>query len=64
MIHIKKFIDRVSATEAKPGRDLVMPIVEARALRDEISKLLLDKVMENSNKPAETVDVVVVGGKW
>ena len=36
MIHIKRFIDRVSVVESKHGKDFVMPIIEARGLRDEL----------------------------
>jgi len=39
MIIIKRFIDKVSATK---GTNLVLPIEEAKMLRDEIAKLLAD----------------------
>jgi len=39
MIIIKRFIDKVSATR---GNTLVLPIEEAKMLRDEIAKLLAD----------------------
>jgi hypothetical protein len=39
MIIIKRFIDKVSATR---GTNLVLPIEEAKMLRDEIAKLLAD----------------------
>lgn len=42
MIHIKRFIDRVSVMENKNGKDLVMPMFDARGLRDELAKLLAD----------------------
>lgn len=48
--------------DAKPGRDLVIPAVEARALRDEISKLLADKV-DTQSQP-EVIEVQVKGGGW
>jgi hypothetical protein len=65
MIHIKRFIDRVSTMEARPGRDLVMPSVDARALRDEIAKLLAERLEESSAKrPDEVIEVVVQGGRW
>ena len=44
MIHIKKFIDTVSYLESRQGKDLVMSANDARMLRDEIAKLLADKV--------------------
>lgn len=40
MIHIRKFIDKVSIVETKKNKDVVIPISDARGLRDEISKLL------------------------
>ena len=39
MIIIKRFIDKVSATK---GTNLVLPIDEARTLRDEIAKLITE----------------------
>ena len=38
--------------ESKQGKDLVMPITEARGLRDELAKLLADRV-----DPKEKVEV-------
>ncbi len=64
MVTIKKFIDRVSAMDSKQGRDVVIPAQEARLLRDEIVKLLADKITENINKQPETIDVQVSGGRW
>ena len=43
MIHIKRFIDKVSYIENKQGKDVVIPVAEARGLRDEIAKLLVDR---------------------
>lgn len=63
MVNIKRFFDRVSAMDAKPGRDLVMPSTEARALRDEIIKLLADKV-ELATKATEVAEVKLTGGRW
>jgi hypothetical protein len=45
MVNIKRFIDRVSTMDQNPGKSLVLPIAEARQLRDEIVKLLADKLM-------------------
>jgi hypothetical protein len=64
MIIIKRFIDKVSATR---GNTLVLPIDEAKMLRDEIAKLLADNY-ELLNKE-ETTDNAVIqleinGGKW
>ena len=67
MINIKKFIDKIASMEGKQGRDVVLPITEARALRDEITKLLLDQ-RESSPTPSqrdnEPIQLEVKGGRW
>jgi hypothetical protein len=63
MIIIKRFIDKVSATR---GTNLVLPIDEAKTLRDEIAKLIADNY-ELLNKKANDDTVIqleVNGGKW
>lgn len=62
MSQIKKFIDRVASAEGRQSRELLMPITEAKELRDEIMKLLLDKKDQTSN--TEPIQVVMSGGKW
>ena len=63
MIIIKRFIDKVSATR---GTNLVLPIDEARTLRDEIAKLIAENYELLSKK--ETDEPVILleinGGKW
>jgi hypothetical protein len=68
MILIKRFIDKVSAIEGKTGSTVVLPLEEARMLRDELAKLLSDNY-ELLNNKKETIDnnvitVEVNGGKW
>jgi hypothetical protein len=68
MIIIKRFIDRVSASEVKTGTNVILPMEEARMLRDEIAKLLSDNYDLLNNKK-ESIDnsviqVEVNGGKW
>jgi hypothetical protein len=65
MINIKKFIDKIASMEGKQGRDVVLPITEARALRDEITKLLLDQRESTpSQKENEPIQLEVKGGRW
>jgi hypothetical protein len=67
MINIKKFIDKIASMEGKQGRDVVLPITEARALRDEITKLLLDQRESSptpSQKDNEPIQLEVKGGRW
>ena len=65
MIHIKRFIDKIASMEGKQGRDVVLPISDARALRDEITKLLLDQRETNTTqKTNEVVQVEMKCEKW
>jgi hypothetical protein len=66
MINIKKFIEKVSYIESRQGKDVVIPISEARGLRDELSKLLVDLYDDKKNKePEDTfIKVEVKGGSF
>ena len=64
MINIKRFIDRVSSMDQSPGKNLVLPSQEARLLRDEIVKLLADKVESYQNVPQDVIQIELTGGKF
>lgn len=66
MIHIKRFIDKVSIMETKQGKDVVIPISEARGLRDELNKLLTDNYELLQNKVAiePVFQVEINGGRF
>ena len=68
MIIIKRFIEKVSAQESKHGTSVVIPIDEARLLRDSIAKLIADNYELLNNKQESITDniiqVEVNGGKW
>ena len=66
MIHIKRFIDKVSMMETKQGKDVVIPIGEARGLRDELSKILVDNYELLQNKVAiePVFQVEINGGRF
>lgn len=64
MVNLKRFVDRVSAMDSRSSRDLVLSASEARALRDEIVKFLLDNYEEKLNKQPEVIEVQISGGKW
>jgi hypothetical protein len=61
MTNIKKFIDRVSIADGKQSREVSMLLSDAKALRDEIMKLIIDNNQKNSS---EVVEVVMQGGKF
>ena len=64
MVNIKRFIDRVSSMDQNPGKNLVLPIDEARQLRDEIVKLLADKLNDRINAPQDVIKIEVTGGNF
>lgn len=66
MVNIKKFIDRVSATEGRQVKDLVIPVNEAKLLKDEIVKLIADNytLVNNKTHSEPTYEIQINGGKW
>lgn len=67
MIHIKRFIDKVSHMESRSSKDLILPIAEARGLRDELAKLLADintLTNEQLRIPPEMIQVEIIGSKF
>jgi hypothetical protein len=65
-MHIKRFIDRVASIESRQGKDVVIPLSDARGLRDELAKLLIDhyEVTEGKQNTSEVIQVELVGGKF
>jgi hypothetical protein len=63
MIIIKRFIDKVSATRST---NVVLPIDEAKMLRDEIAKLLADnyEFLNKETKEDAVIQLEINGGKW
>ena len=68
MLQIKRFIDKMAVAESKQTKDLVLPMSDARGLRDEISKLLSDlyemSQEQNTAKENEIVQVEIKGGSF
>jgi len=52
MLHIKNFIAKVSAMESRMSKDVVIPMSDARGLRDDIACLLAD--LQEFNKASST----------
>ena len=61
MNQIKKFIDRIAMAEARNTREVIVPLNEAKELRDELTKVLLD---QRVNKSEEVIEVVMQGGAF
>lgn len=64
MIYIKRFIDKVSMMENKQNKDIILPIMEARGLRDEIAKLMAEVTFKEKDKPDPFFQVEVKGGSF
>lgn len=60
MIHVKRFIEKVSLIEGRQGKDLIIPITEARGLRDELAKLLADQYQVNNDKKSDNEPVIKI----
>ena len=68
MLHIKRFIDKVAVAESKQTKDLVLPIADARGLRDELSKLPSDLYElsqdQTNSKDSDIVQIEIKGGSF
>lgn len=64
MIYVPRFVEKVSLAESKQTKDLVLPMQEARGLRDEIAKLLTELYDVNASKVPETMEVEIKGGNF
>lgn len=62
MNSIKKFVDRITQQDNRGARELVLSITEARQVRDELVKILLDRVSTEPNSTDQSV--VISGGKF
>jgi hypothetical protein len=65
MMHINRFMDRMSVADSKQNKDLVLPMTDARGLRDDIARLLLDlhELSHNKNQN-EVIQVEIKGGSF
>jgi hypothetical protein len=66
MIYIKRYLDKITLAEGKQTKDIVIPIIEARGLRDEISKLLTDlhELTNDKKSDEEIIKVQITGGSF
>lgn len=65
-MHIKRFVDKVATMESKNNKDLVMPMMDARGLRDELTKLLADlhEKKDSSTQDEQVIKVEITGGSF
>jgi len=65
-MHIKRFVDKMSIVESRQSKDVVLPITDARGLRDDITKLLSDLYASSvdQTKKEEVIDIQIKGGSF
>ncbi len=63
MSQIKKFIDKIAYLEVRQSRELIMPLADAKELRDELLKILLDQ-RDNKSNDTEVIEVVMRGNRF
>tara|TARA_Y100000992_G_C21272081_1_gene497530 strand:+ start:784 stop:987 length:204 start_codon:yes stop_codon:yes gene_type:complete len=61
-LYIRKFIDRVAQCEATSSKDFVWNMQDTKNLRDDITKLMLDLRLLQSNTEAQNSTVIEVDG--
>lgn len=66
-MHINRFLDKMAVVESKQNKDVVLPISDARGLRDDIARLLAQLHELNtktvSNEP-EIFQLEIKGGSF
>jgi len=66
-MHINRFLDKMAVVESKQNKDVVLPIADARGLRDDITRLLAQLHELNtktvSSEP-ELIQVEIKGGTF
>ena len=65
-IHINKFIDLIKAQESRGGRDVSMPLRDAKDLHADITKLLLmlEQLRTQQVRESEPIKVEITGGTF
>lgn len=61
MNSLKQFIDRISNVERLGQQSVVIPLSEARTIRDDLAKLLLSSTEKRTD---DVVKVELTGGRW
>ena len=67
-MHINRFLDKMAVVESKQNKDVVLPISDARGLRDDITRLLSELVelqkQKGSDDSQEIIQVEIKGGTF
>lgn len=65
-LHINRFIDLIKAQESRGGKDIVMPLRDAKDLHADITKLLLviETLRTQLDTQSEPIKVEITGGSF
>jgi len=64
-LYIRKYIDRVAQCEATGAKDFVWNMQDAKHLHSDITKLMLDLRLIQTNQEEQTPTTIEVdGGNW
>lgn len=67
-MHINRFLDKMAVVDAKQNKDVILPIADARGLRDDITRLLADlhelSKKRDSEQKDEVIQIEVKGGSF
>ena len=64
MNYIKNFVDRITTAESKQVTNFVMPLSDARGLRDEVVKLLADLHTLAEVDKNQITNIMIKGGTF
>jgi len=67
-MHINRFLDKMAVMDSKQNKDVVLPISDARGLRDDITRLLSDlyelQKQKDTDGTKEVIQVEIKGGTF
>lgn len=69
-IHLQKFVDRLQGFEARGAKDFIMPVVDAKGMHADLTRLLLElttlkeAVAAESAKKDEIITIKMDGGSF
>ena len=62
-IHLQKFVDRLQGFEARGAKDFIMPVVDAKGMHADLTRLLLELTILKEAaavEPAKKDEVITV----
>ena len=57
-IHLQKFVDRLQGFEARGAKDFIMPVVDAKGMHADLTRLLLELTTLKEAVAAESAKLI------